>query len=120
MGALPNDSGDHETDAGTVVPFSDDAHENATLPAIHTHPASAHVTFTARTLDVMAELQRLLREQGHADLLKPHRPSDLVAIMAEMVASRLVGKAKPDLGRILRQLEDGIAPKPSTRRKKGG
>jgi hypothetical protein len=118
MPALP-DAFDEADDAGTVVPFSDadDAHEGAAIPAVHARPETAHVTFSPRTLDVLAELERLLREQGHGSLLRPFKPSDLVGIMAEMIAPRLMAKAKPDLGRIIRQL-DGKPSKPSTRRKK--
>lgn len=74
------------TDAGSTPDAEGD------IPRKNAHPVRLHVTCSPRTLDVLQEIQRQLREGGHESPWDPFTPSDLVSIMADVVASRLGGR----------------------------
>jgi hypothetical protein len=128
--SAPNPKLNDPTDTVIKGPFgedvdgtgSDDRHEGqaAEIPKLHERSVSQNTTYSPRCLDVLAELQRQLREGGHEATLKPFGASDLVEILAELAAPRLVGKHKPDLGRVLRSIAEfkGKAPAKAKRSRK--
>jgi len=118
VAATKPDPDPEEEPLPTVVPGPFGEEEPEQIPAIHARSVARNTTYDPRTLDIMAELQRQLREGGHEPTLKPFGASELVAVLAEMAAPRLAASKKPDLGRILRQMEESRADGKTRKRKR--